>query len=147
MVHLQSIANCRIRSKKRIHPTPIPPFQNIKTWMVRSAQGDYIAMTKLLREDPRLAKVRLLAHLFIFASLFPFMSLFTFNSGARLHLGVHGAALGGQARQLGHGEAAGGQLRRRRQRPLPRRVHAAPPRLPVRASGTSNPHIIAIGSI
>jgi len=32
--------------------------QNIKTWMVRSAQGDYIAMTKLLREDPRLAKAR-----------------------------------------------------------------------------------------
>ena len=26
--------------------------------MVRSAQGDYIAMTKLLREDPRLAKAR-----------------------------------------------------------------------------------------
>jgi hypothetical protein len=32
--------------------------QNSKTWMVKSAQGDYLAMTKLLREDPRLAKSR-----------------------------------------------------------------------------------------
>lgn len=32
--------------------------QNSKTWMVRSAQGEFHAMMKLLREDPRLAKHR-----------------------------------------------------------------------------------------
>lgn len=32
--------------------------QTSKTWMVRSAQGDYHAMLKMLQEDHRLAKHR-----------------------------------------------------------------------------------------
>ncbi len=32
--------------------------QNSKTWLIRSARGDYHALTKMLREDPRLSKHR-----------------------------------------------------------------------------------------
>ena len=74
---------------------------------------------------------------------------FLFNTGV-LNL-TDSLSLPPPARQLGHGEAAGRQLRRRRQRPLARRLHAAPPRLPVRTPGqagrqahseSSNPIIV-----
>ncbi len=38
--------------------SPFAFTQNSKTWMVRSAQGDYHVMMKMLMEDPRLSKVK-----------------------------------------------------------------------------------------